>query len=110
MLALGTARPRGLAAIIENMLDWTAVERSHVLLAIEECDRLGCESFLRKYRYSPARAYHVVHEGQKYPSKAILAVAYLRATGDLPGPVRVDGGRSGAARVLRKLGFEVTGN
>lgn len=92
------------------MVNWAAVERSHVLAALAECDRLGCAEFLQKYGYSPSRRYHVVHEGREYPSKAILAVAYLHATGDLLGPVRVDGGRWGAARVLRRLSFEVTGD
>lgn len=92
------------------MLAWDRVDRSHVLRAIDECDELGCKSFLSKYGYRPSRTYQLLHGGHEYPSKAILAVAYLHATGQLLRPVRVDGGKWGAARILRKLDFEVNGD
>ena len=92
------------------MVQWRMAERSHVLAAVTECSRLGDAAFLHKNGYAPPRRYHVVHEGRIYPSKAILAAAYFHATGELLAPVRVDGGRGGSARVLRRLGFEVIGD
>lgn len=92
------------------MPQWDKVDEAHVISAIEECDALGVDEFLVRYRYKPSRQYRVVYAGREYPSKAILAVAYGRATGHVPGSVQVDGGKFGAARVLRRLGFEVTGD
>ena len=45
--------------------------------------------------------------GKASESKAVLGVAYKRATGQLLGPHDFSGGVKGAARVLRALGFEV---
>lgn len=100
------------AALGQNrcMLNWRVVGPKHVKEALQECDDLGSDAFLAKYGYSPSRTYHLVHNGREYPSKAIIAVAYGRATGVVPNKVLVDGGRHGAARVLRRLGFEVTGD
>ena len=50
--------------------------RHAVLEAIAECDRVGQETFLKKYGFHPARSYFLVHDGRRYDSKAIAGVAH----------------------------------
>jgi hypothetical protein len=40
--------------------------------AVDEFDRIGRDSFLRKYGFGPSRAYFVRREGKRYDSKAIV--------------------------------------
>lgn len=89
------------------MPDWNLVDRSHVLAAIEECDRLGSREFLGRYRFGRSKAYTLWHAGQEYDSKAILGVAYLHATGRAATREEFRGGENGAAKVLVDLGFDV---
>ncbi len=89
------------------MPDWRLVQRPHVVAAIEEYDRLGSREFLSRYRFGRARAYTLWYEGKEYDSKALLGVAYLHATGRLATREEFSGGESGAARVLKGLGFDV---
>lgn len=88
------------------MPDWNLMNRSHVLAAIAEHDRLGAKEFLRRYGFRQARADALWHGGQEYDSKAILGVAYLHATGR---PATWDEARAedSAATVLTELGFDV---
>jgi hypothetical protein len=67
---------------------WDRVSRDDVLRAIEEYDRLG-------------------YNHRRYASKAILGVTYEFVTGQPVGSRDFESGKSGAAAVLRKLGFEV---
>ena len=89
------------------MPDWNVVDRPHVLAAIAECDRLGSKEFLRRHGFGRARAYMLWHRGEEYDSKAILGVAYLHATGRPATSEEFSGGETGAAKVLRELGFDV---
>jgi hypothetical protein len=89
------------------MPDWNAVDRSHVLAAIAEYDRLGSREFLRRYGFGRAKSYMLWHRGAEYDSKAILGVAYLHATGRAATSEEFRGGENGAAEVLRGLGFDV---
>jgi hypothetical protein len=80
-----------------------------VTSAIEECDRLGRDEFLRKYGFGQTRQYILVFEGRKYDSKAIAGVAYgyqFPNLGPLT-PAMFSGGKAGAARRLRNLGFRI---
>jgi hypothetical protein len=86
---------------------WGTVTRGDVLLAAEEYDRLGAEGFFSAHGFGPARSYELVISGRRYPSKAILGAAYELATGQRLGSGDFEGGKGGAADVLRKLGFEV---
>ncbi len=88
------------------MSDWSLVNRSHVLAAIEEHDRLGSKEFLRRYGFRRARAHTLWHGGQEYDSKAILGVAHLHATGR---PATWDelAAEDAAAKALLELGFDV---
>jgi hypothetical protein len=90
-------------------MDWDAVTHQDVLAAIRECEQMGEEAFLAEYGFRRAREYHLIHEGRAYSSKAILGVAYGHANGSAAGYEDFSGGKDGAAKVLRDLGFEVTG-
>jgi hypothetical protein len=64
--------------------DITAIS---VLEAIEEFRALGREEFLSRHGFGEARSYHLLHDGRRYPSKAIVGVAHGIARPDL-GPLR----------------------
>lgn len=84
-------------------------DRSSVLRAIEELDRLGRDGFLAKYGFGHARAYELVFDGRRYDSKAILGAAHGFARPDL-GPLTAadfTGGRNTVMKTLEGLGFEV---
>ena len=89
------------------MPDWTLLNRSHVMAALAEYDRLGSREFLSRYSFGRSRAYTLWHGGQEYDSKAILGVAYLHATGRAATRDEFRGGLSGAVRVLQGLGFDI---
>lgn len=89
------------------MPDWTLLNRSHVMAALAEYDRLGSREFLSRYSFGRSRAYTLWHGGQEYDSKAVLGVAYLHATGRAATRDEFRGGLTGAVRVLQGLGFDV---
>jgi hypothetical protein len=89
------------------MPDWTLLNRSHVLAALAEYDRLGSREFLSRYSFGRSRAYTLWHGGQEYDTKAVLGVAYLHATGRAATRDEFRGGLSGAVRVLQGLGFDI---
>jgi 5-methylcytosine-specific restriction protein A len=86
------------------------ITRSNVLSALKEFDDLGRESFLTKYGFGGALAYYLIHEGQKYDSKAIAGVAHRYARPDLGSLANTDfsGGDKQVGELLRPLGFDVT--
>jgi hypothetical protein len=87
---------------------WAPVRYEHVLRAIEEYDRLGQDRFLAQHGFGRAHGYLLTHGGRSYDSKAIVGVAYQHATGIRLRSSEFNGGRSGAAGVLGKLGFQIT--
>jgi hypothetical protein len=89
------------------MVVWARVTRADVLRAVQEYDRLGAQQFFADHGFGPARSYELIISGRRYPSKAILGAAYELATGQHLGSGDFEGGKSGAAHVLGKLGFEV---
>jgi hypothetical protein len=89
------------------MVAWARVTRGDVLRAVEEYDRLGAQRFFSDHGFGPAKSYELVVGDRRYPSKAILGVAYELATGQRLGSGDFEGGKGGAADVLGKLGFEV---
>jgi hypothetical protein len=91
------------------MVAWDQVKHQHVIAAIGEYDRLGQEEFLEKYHFGRARQYVLQYSGRGYDSKAILGVAYGHATGRPLSAQEFSGGRFGAAKILRRLGFIVSG-
>src|SRR6266478_2064250 len=81
---------------------------SSVVKAIEEFDRLGRDSFLKKYGFGRARSYVLQKDGHSYDSKAIAGAAH----GYLPGhvalkPKQFSGGEATVRRTLKGLGFIV---
>ena len=56
---------------------------------------------------SPGTAYLLIYRGRSYDSKAIAGLAHKFATGVPLNSHDFNGGIYGAARVLRRLGFEV---
>jgi hypothetical protein len=90
------------------MLTWDDVTRAEVLRAIEEYNRLGPEEFFSAHGFGPTTTYDLVWEKRRYPPKAILGTAYEFATGQRLAPGDFEGGKTGAVRVLEKIGFTVS--
>jgi hypothetical protein len=86
---------------------WERVTRREVLRAIKEYDRLGPERFFSEHGFAPTTTYELVWNTRRYPPKAILGVAYEHATGHRLNSGDFEGGKTGAASVLGKLGFTV---
>ena len=93
--------------ILGQVSDWSRIDRSHVLAAIAQCDRLGSREFLSRYRFGRAKASTVWHDGQEYDSKAILGLALLHATGRAATNDDFSAGEGAAARLLMGMGFDV---
>lgn len=91
------------------MPPFLAVRPEHVLLALEEFDRIGADEFLSRYGFDAQGEFELVHDSESYDSMAVLGVAHLRATGELAPAEDFAGGAEGAARVLVGLGFAVDG-
>jgi hypothetical protein len=89
------------------MVAWDPVTRTEVVRAIEEYDRLGAEAFFAAHGFAPTTTYDLIWEQRRYPPKAILGTAYEFATGRRLASGDFEGGKSGAVRVLEKLGFDV---
>jgi hypothetical protein len=89
------------------MVTWESVTRAHVVHAIEEYDRLGPERFFSEHGFAPTTAYELAWEERRYPPKAILGTAYKFATGQRLASSDFEGGKSGAVKVLGRLGFTV---
>jgi len=89
------------------MVIWDRVTRDHVLQALREYDRMGPDRFFSKHGFAPTTTYELVLEKRRYPPKAILGAAYELATGKKLGSADFEGGKTGAVRVLEKLGFTI---
>jgi hypothetical protein len=86
---------------------WNHVTRTDVLHAIQEYDRLGPEAFFSAHGFAPTTTYDLVWDERRYPPKAILGTAYEFATGRRLAAGDFEGGKTGAVKVLGKLGFTV---
>lgn len=89
------------------MVTWERVSREHVLQAIDEYDRLGPERFFSKHGFAPTTTYELAWEAGHYPPKAILGTAYEFATRERLASDDFEGGKSGAVKVLERLGFAI---
>lgn len=87
--------------------DWDEVSRDDVMRAIREYDRLGPEQFFAQHGFAPTTTYELIYNDRSYPPKAVLGTAYEFATGRRLASGDFEGGKSGAVRVLGKLGFTV---
>jgi len=88
-------------------VDWDQVTKSDVVRALDEYDRLGSKEFFSRHGFAPTTTYELVRDGHLYPPKAILGTAYEFATGRRLASSDFEGGKSGAVKVLSKLGFTV---
>ena len=89
------------------MVAWDRVTHDDVVRAISEYDRLGSEAFFAAHGFAPTTTYDLIWDDRRYPPKAILGTAYEFATGQRLASGDFEGGKSGAVRVLGKLGFTV---
>jgi hypothetical protein len=87
--------------------EWRQVTRDHVLRAMQEYDRLGPERFFSEHGFAPTTTYELVWDERRYPPKAILGTAYEFATGQRLASGDFEGGKTGAVKVLGKLGFTI---
>jgi hypothetical protein len=86
---------------------WDHVTREDVLRAMREYDRLGPQGFFAAHGFAPTTTYDLVWDEHRYPPKAILGTAYEFATGQRLASGDFEGGKSGAVKVLARLGFTV---
>src|SRR5580692_11988170 len=86
---------------------WDQVAPDHVVRALHEYDRLGPERFFSEHGFAPTTTYELVSDKRRYPPKAVLGTAYEFATGQKLGSGDFEGGKTGAVRVLAKLGFSI---
>ena len=86
---------------------WDKVAHDDVVRALQEYDRLGPQQFFAEHGYAPTTTYDLVWEERTYPPKAILGTAYELAVGQRLASGDFEGGKSGAVKVLERLGFDV---
>jgi hypothetical protein len=86
---------------------WDNVTHADVLRALQEYDRLGPERFFPAHGYGPTTTYDLVWDERRYPPKAILGTAYEFATGKRLASGDFEGGKTGAVKVLGRLGFTI---
>jgi hypothetical protein len=86
---------------------WERVNRADVLRALKEYDQLGPERFFSQRGFAPTTTYDLVWEERRYPPKAILGAAYEIATGERLASGDFEGGKTGAVKVLGRIGFTV---
>jgi hypothetical protein len=86
---------------------WDTVTHANVLRAIEEYDHLGAERFFCEHGFGPTTSYDLVRNKRRYPPKAISGAAYEFAAGQCLASSDFEAGRSGAVKVLGKLGFTI---
>ena len=90
-----------------RLIAWDKVAHADVLRAIQEYDRLGPERFFSAHGFAPTTTYDLVWDKRRYPPKAILGTAYEFATGQRLASGDFEGGKTGAVKVLGKLGFTI---
>lgn len=86
---------------------WDQVTDADVVRALKEYDELGPERFFSEHGFGPTTTYDLAWSERLYPPKAILGTAYEFATGQRLASTDFEGGKSGAVKVLGKLGFDV---
>jgi hypothetical protein len=90
-----------------HSIAWDKVSNNDVLRAVKEYERLGPEQFFSAHGYAPTTTYDLVLDKRRYPPKAILGTAYELATGERLASADFEGGKSGAVKVLERLGFTI---
>ena len=90
-----------------HSIAWDKVTDADVVRALQEYDRLGQDRFFSEHGFAPTTTYDLIWEERRYPPKAILGTAYELATGSRLASGDFEGGKTGAVRILGKLGFTV---
>jgi hypothetical protein len=90
-----------------HSIAWDQVTSADVLSAIRAYDQLGPERFFSEHGFAPTTTYDLVLNERLYPPKAILGTAYEFATGQRLASGDFEGGKTGAVKVLEKLGFTI---
>jgi hypothetical protein len=90
-----------------HSLTWDEVTHADVVRAIHAYDQLGPERFFSEHGFAPTTTYELVWDERRYPPKAILGTAYELATGRRLGSGDFEGGKTGAVKILGKLGFTI---
>src|SRR5258705_473259 len=90
-----------------HSIAWNQVAHADVLRAIHEYDQLGPERFFSEHGFAPTTTYDLVWDERRYPPKAILGTAYEFAVGQRLASGDFEGGKSGAVKILEKLGFTI---
>jgi 5-methylcytosine-specific restriction enzyme A len=80
--------------------------REYVISAIQEFNDIGKEAFLNHYGFGESRDYDLIYEGNPYPPKAIIGVAYKYFSGS---PLSSDECKSSSTlrSKYRELGFKI---
>ena len=81
------------------------ITRKAVERAIEECDKIGEDKFLRKYKSSVKR-YIVKENSKNYPAKCLLRAAHDNLFPH-KAPFTFRSGETTTVAMLEKLGFDV---
>ena len=92
-----------------HSIAWNRVADTDVVRALTQYDQLGPKRFFAEHGFGPTTTYDLVWNERLYPPKAILGTAYEFATGQRLASGDFEGGKSGAVKVLDKLGFTVQG-
>ncbi len=84
-------------------------QASSIEKAIQECDRLGRDAFLKQYGFGKSRVYFLVKIGKYYDSKAIVAVAHKYEFPQLGllHSSQFSGGEKTVGELLTRLGFTI---
>jgi hypothetical protein len=90
-----------------HSIAWDRVSHADVVRSIREYDELGAERFFSVHGFAPTTTYDLIWEERRYPPKAILGTAYELATGQRLASSDFEGGKTGAVKVLGKLGFTI---
>lgn len=87
---------------LSDLTDSNAVRK-----AVAEFDKLGRDTFLKRYGFGPARRYLLSVNGKLYDSKAIVGAAYGFQHGAALQPTDFSGGEATVGKTLERLGFSV---
>ena len=90
-----------------HSIAWDKGTDADVVRALQEYDRLGPDRFFSEHVFAPTTTYELIWEERRYPPKAILGTAYELATGSRLASGDFEGGKTGAVKILGKLGFTV---
>jgi hypothetical protein len=93
--------------VMTHSIEWDQVTDAHVLHAMKEYDESGPKGFFSEHGFGPTTTYDLVWNERLYPPKAILGRAYELSTGQQLASGDFEGGKSGAVKVLGKLGFNI---